>query len=56
MPVAVVNRHGPETRLIDAGTHGALNLWAEFDDDGFSGRWDWLGRTSETRGVPAPLW
>lgn len=55
VPVAVVDRHGMETRLIGAGTHGVLNLWAEFDDDGFSGRWDWLGRTSEIDGEAVEL-
>lgn len=52
VPLAVVDRHGTETRLIGAGTHGILNLWAEFDGDGFTGWWNWLGRTSEIEGRP----
>lgn len=52
VPIVLVDRHGEETRLIGAGVHGLLNVWARFDEEGFAGRWDWLGRTSEIRGRP----
>jgi hypothetical protein len=57
VPLVVVARHSTETRLIGAGTHGVLNLWAEFAEDGFTGRWDWLGHTSDIDGqsLEAPL-
>ena len=54
VPIVLVDRHGTETRLIGAGTHGVLNLWADFDDGGFAGRWNWLGRTSEIEGRRQP--
>lgn len=59
VPLVAVERHGDETRIIGAGVHGALNIWAKFAAGTFTGRWDWLGRTSEihggrTTGGPGP--
>lgn len=50
VPIVLVDRHDDETRLIGAGVHGVLNLWADFPGDSFAGRWDWLGETSRISG------
>lgn len=50
VPLVLVDPHGEEVRLVGAGVHGVLNLWLEVDGDAFSGRWDWLGRTSGISG------
>lgn len=50
VPIVLVDRHDGETRLVGAGTHGVLNLWADFDGEAFAGRWDWLGDTSRIAG------
>lgn len=50
VPIVLVDRHADGTRLIGAGAHGALNVWASFDGEGFEGRWDWLGETTRIAG------
>ena len=41
--------HADHARIVGAGRQGLLNLWVEFSQDGFEGRWDWLGRTVPIR-------
>lgn len=50
VPLVLIDRHGAEWRVVGAGVHGMLNLWLEIEEGSFTGRWDWLGRTSEIEG------
>ena len=36
-------------RLIGVGPHGIMNAWLEPDEDGWSGRWDYLGDGGDVR-------
>lgn len=54
VPLVLVDHHGGEVRLIGAGVHGMLNLWAEFEEGRFSGHWNWLGSTSDISGRRIP--
>jgi CubicO group peptidase (beta-lactamase class C family) len=46
-------------RIVGVGRQGFVNLWINRDEKGFHGRWNWLGKTAEIRGVrklPAQKW
>ncbi len=46
-PVRIVHvdRHGDELRLVGASPHGVMNAWLQPAPDGWTGRWEYLGRS-----------
>ena len=52
LPISILSAVDQEDRLhlVGVGRQGALNMWAAFDDTGFVGRWDWLGKTADISG------
>ena len=49
--IVVVDRHGDELRLVGVGPHGVMRAWLQAAGSGWSGAWDYLGR-SGTLGIP----
>ena len=47
--ILLVDRHDERLRLIGVGPHGLMNAWLGPDGDGWSGRWDYLGKGGDMR-------
>jgi hypothetical protein len=47
--ILLVDRHGEWLRLVGVGPHGLMNAWLAPDEDGWSGRWDYLGKGGDVR-------
>jgi CubicO group peptidase (beta-lactamase class C family) len=47
--ILLVDRHAERLRLIGVGPHGLMNAWLAPDEDGWSGRWDYLGEGGDVR-------
>ena len=47
--ILLVDRHGERLRLVGVGPHGLMNAWLAPVEDGWSGRWDYLGKGGELR-------
>jgi CubicO group peptidase (beta-lactamase class C family) len=47
--ILLVDRHAERLRLLGVGPHGLMNAWLAPDEDGWSGRWDYLGKGGDVR-------
>jgi CubicO group peptidase (beta-lactamase class C family) len=47
--ILLVDRHGERLRLVGVGPHGLMNAWLAPEEDGWSGRWDYLGKGGDVR-------
>jgi hypothetical protein len=47
--ILLVDRHGERLRLVGVGPHGLMNAWLAPEEEGWSGRWDYLGDGGEAR-------